>query len=117
MRYAATEVPGLAADAIQSIEAARFHHAARRRSGGLAGRGARAAAERHPSVKGRIPLSRRSVARGYAVFAYACGLFLVWNSAMIAGTHAALWAIFIFLPGAVFAALTPFIWSGSHWAM
>ena len=73
--------------------------------------------EGHASVKGRIPFSRRTVARAYAVVAYAFSLFLVWMAAMAADTHAAAWSIFIFLPGVVFAALSPHIWSGSRWAM
>ena len=68
-------------------------------------------------MKGRVPLSRRSVARAYAVFAYACALFLVWNASMLGDTHAAAWSVFIFLPGVVFAALSPSIWSGARWAM
>jgi hypothetical protein len=73
--------------------------------------------QRRTSVKGVIPLSRRTVARAYAVVAYACGVFLVWTASMLGDTHAAAWSIFVFLPGVVFAALSPSIWSGARWAM
>ena len=65
------------------------------------------------------PLSRRSrtVARAYAVVAYACGIFLVFLASSLAGTHAATGSVFVLLPGAVLAALSPSIWSGSRWAM
>ena len=65
----------------------------------------------------RIPLSRWTVARAYAVFAYACGVFLVWAAALVGQSHAAAWAVFIALPAIVFAALGPSIWSGERWAM
>jgi len=69
------------------------------------------------SVEGLLPISRRTVARAYAVFAYACGAFLAWAAAMVGETHAAVWSVFILLPGVVFAALSPSIWSGERWAM
>jgi hypothetical protein len=68
MRYAVTKCLAGAADAIRSIEPARFHHAHRRR-GGLAARGARAArradaADRRAHVHGRRQRGLASPTRG-----------------------------------------------------
>src|SRR5262245_26852256 len=72
---------------------------------------------KHASMTARIPLSRQTVARAYAVFAYACAVLMAWATAMIGQTHAAAWAAFIVVPAVVFAALSPSIWSGERWAM
>ncbi len=53
----------------------------------------------------------------YAALGYLTGLFLLLAAAIINGTHLGDAFIFLFVPGALFAALSPFIWMGRRWAM
>jgi hypothetical protein len=60
---------------------------------------------------------RERVGRLYAGLAYAASLVLLFIAAMLTGTHAREAFIYIFLPGVLLAALSPFIWRGSRSAM
>lgn len=64
-----------------------------------------------------MPRNGTVFARVYAALAYVCGLVLIFGAAAVADTHAAGAFIFILLPGALLAVLSPFIWSGWRSAM
>jgi hypothetical protein len=56
-------------------------------------------------------------ARVYAAVMSLCGFALVFLGWVIAQTHAAGGAPFLFVPGVVFIALSVFVWRESAWSM
>jgi hypothetical protein len=57
------------------------------------------------------------IGRVYAAFTYFAAIALLFGAAVLTGTFAREAFIFVFVPGALLSALTPFIWSGSRAAM
>ena len=69
------------------------------------------------SLEGLIPCSNRWAARTYGAVTFAVGLLSLFLASALRDTHAAGVADFIFPAGAAFAALSPLVWRGAHWAM